>query len=177
MAAGRRGRLTRSALALLWLVGPLAQACASELTVVNGRLEHGQQGYSVALPSPSSWKRVSVEGAVVAFRGPGRTLMSLQSRCGRPLAHPQILARELMIGLPPRHILEAGPVAVGPWQGWTQTFETQEKGEEVRVKTVTLVARRCIFDWVLSSNDGFASAAPDFDAWWQSFELQPGETP
>lgn len=177
MAAGRRGRLTRGALALLWLAGPLAQACASELTVVDGRLEHGKQGYSVALPSPSTWKRVSVEGAVVAFRGPGRTLMSLQSRCGRPLAHPQILARELLIGLEPRHLLEAGPVAVESWQGWTQTVETQDEGKAVRVKTVTLVARRCIFDWVLTSDDGFAAAMPDFDAWWQSFELGPEATP
>ena len=36
-----------------------------------------------------------------------RILVSIQSRCGEPLAHPQILARHLLIGLEARTLRQA----------------------------------------------------------------------
>jgi hypothetical protein len=54
-----------------------------------------------------------------------------------------------------------------------QTFDTLHDGTPVRVKTVSLVAGGCSFDWMLASAGGFAAAEPAFDAWWQSLALDP----
>jgi hypothetical protein len=43
----------------------------------------------------------------------------------------------------------------------------------VRVKTVTLVAGDCAFDWILAAREPIGSVEEAFDAWWQSFRLDP----
>ncbi|MDH3520267.1 MAG: hypothetical protein OEM49_07400 [Myxococcales bacterium] len=154
----------------------LTFGCAgSDLVVEGGRLRHPRQGYSVAIPSQPPWTRISADDIDLAYRAPGAAFMSLQSRCNRPLARPQVMARHLVIGLPERVVRQAGPVGVGEWPGWVQVFDTLHEGAAVRVKTVTIVAGRCTFDWVLSARAGFEQAEPSFDAWWQSFEYEPGE--
>jgi len=153
---------------------PLCIGCATgSFESVDGRFHHRDQGYSLAEPEPTQppWKRVRLEGAVVAFRRPGPVLMSLQSGCRRPVAGPQVMARHLVIGLPERTLRQAGPVAVEDWPGWTQTFDTMQEGTTVRVKTVTLVAAGCAIDWVLTGAEGFEAAEPSFDRWWSSFRL------
>jgi hypothetical protein len=145
--------------------------CASgALVVEDGRLRHARHGFSVALPERPPWERVSVDAAA-AFRTEGATRMSLQSRCGSPVADPRIMARHLVIGLPERTQRQSGPVSVGSWSGWFQVFDTLHDGVAVRVKTVTLVIERCTFDWILSARSGFEAAQLSFDAWWQSFEF------
>ncbi|HEY5658422.1 MAG TPA: hypothetical protein VIY27_11605 [Myxococcota bacterium] len=136
-----------------------------------GRLQYPRHGLSVAVPEQPPWEPAPLRGAVAAFQAPGSARMSLQSRCGRPVAAPPIMARHLVIGLPERTLRQAGPVTVGDWPGWSQTFDTLSDGAVVRVKTVTLVAEGCAFDWILTARSDFEAAEPSFDAWWQSFEF------
>jgi hypothetical protein len=161
----------RVALAGALLGLAFALGCAGDsLVVADGRLRSERDQFSVHTPERPPWKPISVDRALAAFRAPGPAFMSVQSRCGRPLASPQIMARHLEIGLPERMLRQSGPVGVGPWQGWSQIFDTLEEGAAVRLKTVTIVAGDCTFDWILSARAGFEDVEPSFDAWWRSFE-------
>jgi hypothetical protein len=132
-------RTTRALIAVAFAAG-----CAGDLAMGEDGYRHRRHGYTVSVPAPE-WERVSVDGATLAFRR-GRETMSLQSRCGRPVATPAIMARQLLIGIEDRDLRQAGPVAVDGRDGWTQTFDARTEGGPVRVKTVTLVAGRCTFD-------------------------------
>jgi len=171
MGPGTSSRLARRVLAgVLALLG-----CAGgDLAAVDGELRHRRHGYAFDAPGPP-WKRVAVEGAVVAYRREGPATMSLQSRCGGPLADPATLARHLRIGLPPYTLRQAGPARVAGRSAWSQVFDTLENGRAVRVKTLTLVEGACILDWVLVTGGGFEEAEPDFDAWVASLRLPGGE--
>lgn len=154
-----------AALALLLILG-----CASDLIAIEGGFRHRLHDYSIRDPG-LPWERVEVEGAAIAYRRPGLETMSLRSTCGRPLAAPAIMARHLLIGVDDWELRQAGPVLVAERDGWTQTFDTLRRGVVVRVKTVTLVARGCSFDWVLATAGPFEEAERAFDAWWNSFRL------
>ncbi len=118
----------------------------------------------------SDWEEIDVEDAALAFRRQGATVTFL-SRCGRPVAEAQMMARHLVIGMPERTLVAAGPLEVAGRGGWTQTLELDRDGVAVRLKTVTLVVADCTFDWVLVSTGAFEPAEAAFDAWWGSFQL------
>lgn len=169
MRAGKSQRRAVRALAgVLLLLG-----CAGDLAAIDGGFRHRSHGYAFAAP-PAPWERVSVKDAVIAYRRPGPATMSLQSRCGSPVAEPAVMARHLRIGVPDPTLRQAGPVAVGGYSGWTQTFDVGPEGGGVRVKTVTVVENGCAIDWVLVAASGFEEAEPDFDAWVAGVRL-PGD--
>ena len=159
------------------LLGWLAAAagCAGPLTATDAGFRHRRHGYTLAAPGGPgpAWERVDVEGAVLAFRREGPDTISLVSRCGQPVAAPQVMARHLVIGIPDRTTLASGPIEIGGRSGWVQTFDAVRDGAVVRVKTVSLVADGCSFDWMLASAGAFEPAERAFDAWWQSFRLDP----
>ena len=157
--------------ALLGLV--VATACASDLVAIDGGYRHRRHDYTIGLPDGPGppWKKVSVEGAVIAYRRRGSETMALQSRCGRPVAAPAVMARHLVIGLDERTLRQAGPVVLEGLDGWVQVFDTRQDGVVVRVKTVTVVAGGCTFDWTLAAAGSFEDAESAFDAWWQTFHL------
>jgi hypothetical protein len=156
----------------------LALGCAGDLIAVEGGFGHRRHGYSFSTPG-GRWERIDVEGAVIAFRRSASQTMSLQSRCGQPVADVAVMARQLVIGVSPRTLRQAGPVLVDGRNGWTQTFDTLRDGVGVRVKTVTLVLERCTLDWVLAAAGSrhFEEAERAFDAWWQAFRVAPQTGP
>lgn len=161
------------------VAGLLAVGCVSAVRAEDGGYRYRRHGYRVAAPGGPgpAWTRIDVDDTDLAFeRGaPGpRDSMSLVSRCGRPVADAQLMARHLVIGVRERKVVAAGPLLVAGRSGWTQTFDTSREGVSVRVKTVTLVAGGCSFDWVLASAGDFDVAEAAFDAWWESFRLDPG---
>jgi hypothetical protein len=140
--------------------------------VEGGRWHDRRHGYSVASPG-ETWKAVDLPGAALAFRGPGDRRMSLAVRCGRPpRAAPQLLARQLLIGLEERHVLEEGPVTLAGGPAWRQTVEARDGGTAVRLDTLTGVLGGCVHDWVLVSPEGTPAAAPEFEAFWSSFRRE-----
>lgn len=180
---GRRKRNARRGrgLAVVLAAGGWAAACAGDLASVPGGFRHTRHRYQVASPAlaggaeVASWTRVEVEGADLAFRSAGGSLMSLRSRCKRPVAAPVIMARQLRIGLHVTKIHQSGPVAVLGVDGWMQRFDTRadEDAEPVAIKAVTLVADGCHYDFVLTARVGFGPEEADFDRFWQSFVQTP----
>jgi hypothetical protein len=161
-----------------WLLVALAAGCVGPVQYTGNRYEHRDHGYSVPAPggAEGAWQRFEVEGATLAFRDPQADSMVVKSRCGRPVAGAQIMARHLLIGLPERDIVEARPVSIAGRSGWLQVIDTSNAGGRVRLKTVTLVAHACSFDLLLASSAArFARLEPAFDAWWQGFRFLADE--
>jgi len=155
----------------------LAAGCASDLARTEDGYRNPRLHYSIGVPRGPGppWERVEIEGAWIGFRRPGPQTMSMQSRCGRPVAHPAIMARNLLLGIRGRTLRQAGPIVVAGRNGWSQTFDTESDGVAVRVKTVTVVIDGCIYDWTLVATGDFAPAERAFDAWWGTFQLDsPG---
>ena len=153
----------------LWLVA----GCASDLARTEDGYRNTRHHYTIGVPrGPGApWERVEIDGAWIGFRRPGPQTVSMQSRCGRPVAHPAIMARNLVLGIPERSLRQAGPIVVAGQNGWSQTFDTRSDGVAVRVKTVTVVIDGCTYDWTLAAVGDFAPAERAFDAWWGTFRL------
>jgi len=137
---------------------------------VDGGYRHGRYDYSIGVPG-AGWERVDVDDATLSFQRGGADTLSMVSRCGRPVAKAQLMARHLVIGLEDRTLVTAGPVSVAGYGGWTQTFDSAHSGYPVRIKTVTLVLNDCSFDWILVAAGPFEPAEVVLDAWWASFRL------
>jgi hypothetical protein len=168
------------------VAGALAAACASGPVVASGEgWRHRELGYSVDAPAPGAgpWRRIRVEGADLAFRGPHGETLSLLSRCTETKASPRIEARHLVIGLDGARPLASGPISLGGAPGWAQSFELRDDGVLVRLHSVTLVQAGCTFDWIFSARApgsggaldeaGFAADLRSFDSWWRSFRWTP----
>jgi hypothetical protein len=153
----------------------LIAGCASNLARTEDGYRHTGHHYTIGAPRGfgAPWERIEVEGAWIAFRRPGPQTVSMQSHCGRPVAHPAIMARNLVLGVRERTLRQAGPVAVAGRSGWSQTFDTRSDGVAVRVKTVTVVIDGCTYDWTLAAVGDFAPAERAFDAWWGTFRIDP----
>jgi hypothetical protein len=142
-----------------------------------GRLRHRELGISLADASglAPGWARIEVEGAVLAFRGPEDAVMSFLRDCGGAReAAPRVEARQLLIGLEGRRLLEDRAVEVAGAPGWLQQVEVRDGNRQARLKTVTRVAARCREDWVLATPGAPGPAEAVFDAWWRSYRPPGG---
>ncbi len=153
---------------LLVLVG-----CTGPMVHLKDGYRHRRHDFRIGEPDGPgpAWERISVDGAALAFRRSGPDTVTLLSRCGRPVAAAQLMARHLVMGLGERTLLAAGPLVVDGRGGWTQTVEFEREGVPLRLKTVTLVVADCTFDWILVASGPFEPAEAAFDAWWGSFQL------
>jgi hypothetical protein len=155
---------------LLWLA-----ACAHDLIAEDGGWRSRRDGFRIGAPG-AGWERFELAGATLAFRDQRVGSMSLQSRCRRPVADPAVMARHLVIGIPERTLRQAGPASVAGRPAWTQTFDARIDGRTVRTKTMTLVAGRCAYDFVLVAGDAFEPGERVFDAWIAGFSLPEIDT-
>ncbi len=103
--------------------------------------------------------------------------MSLISRCDRSVASPQMMSRQLTIGMRPLARHRAAPVVVRGVNGWTQTLDVARGNGTVRLKTVTFVSGGCSVDFVLVAPDEFAERERAFDDWWSTVEWTAASTP
>jgi hypothetical protein len=160
-------------LAMLCLATTVGVACAGPVSSHGDGFRHRRHDWRIGAPDGPgpAWERFDLEGAALAFRRSGRSSLSLQSTCGRPVATPALMARHLVIGLPERQLLTAGPIDVAGRGGWSQTFASTRNGVALRIKTVTVVAGDCTFDWTLVATPPYEADETAFDAWWSSFEL------
>ncbi len=154
----------------LTLLLVLMPACARDLVAENGGWRSISRGYRIGAPG-AGWERFDLEGAALAFRHGGSETISLQARCGRPVASPAIMARHLMIGIPERTLRLAGPAPVAGRSGWTQTFDARLEGRMVRIQTVTLVNSGCAYDFMLVAAGAPEPAQRVFEAWVEGFSL------
>lgn len=161
----------RAALGLTLLLA----ACARDLVAENGGWRSTRGGYWIEAPGPD-WQRFELEGAALAFRRGGTETLSLQTRCGRSLSTPQIMARHLMIGIPERTLRQAGPAQVAGHAAWTQTFDARLEGRTVRVQTVTLLAAGCAYDFLMVASGETEPVARVFESWVESFKIPEVDT-
>jgi hypothetical protein len=170
---GRRGLGRAAAISALLAVGLQGAACASPGVVeAGGGFAHPARGWRIDAPG-AGWTRASVEGAELAFRGPGGAWMSLASRCGIVRKEPRVLVRHLAIGLPGRSLVREGEVRVDGRPGWSQTWRTRAGGAERELEAVSVVADDCVYDFVLVARPGAAGAQQGFERWCGSFRLPP----
>jgi hypothetical protein len=171
--AGGIGAARRAALAGALLGAALFAACASgELLARDGRLVHRSYGFSVpdaALADPA-WQRTRVRRTQLAYERAGGARLSLYTECDRTPTTPQVLARSLLIGIGEHVLRQSGPVALGELPGWSQVVDVEQDGQVRRIKTVTLLAPRCSYDFLLVAGEDFEALEPGFDAWWNGFE-------
>lgn len=153
----------------------LLLACARDLVAERGGWRSPREGYWIGNPG-AGWERFDLEDADLAFRQDGLGTMSLQARCGRPVASPQIMAQHLMIGIPERTLRQAGPYQVAGRSGWTQTFDARVEGKMVRIQTVTLVTAACAYDFLVVAAGDPEPAQRAFEAWVESFSLTEVDT-
>jgi hypothetical protein len=160
----------------------LLPACAGDPVFEHGEWHSARAGFRIGVPGAveaadagpgvdAGWERFDLEGAVLAYRRGRLETMSVQARCGRPVASPAIMARHLVIGIPERTLREGGPREVAGQPAWLQTFDARLEGRTLRIKTLTLVAGDCAYDLLLVVEGDFAPAERSFDAWVESFSL------
>jgi hypothetical protein len=176
MGGRRSAHRSRVAWVGVALALPALWGCAaSPLSAVGGGFVDKHHGYRIGVPPDSDppWRAQEVEGSLLAYERPGPVRMTFSSRCGVPLTRPQLLARHLRIGIPAHVVRAEGPVQLGSIAGWQQVFDADAERGAVRVKTVTLAANECAFDWVLVARGAadFEGAERDFDVWWRSFAV------
>lgn len=167
-----RGALRSLAVTATALVALQTPACASPWQRANGRLEHREPAFSLRDPAGEpGWRRIEVEGAALAYRGPEGAVMSFLRGCERRARErsPRLAARELLIGLEGRTLAEDRAVEVAGAPGWLQVVDARDEAREARLKTVTRLDGPCREDWVLSSPERFGPAEAVFDAWWSSY--------
>ena len=168
-------RLRRRAVLGLTLLLVLLPDCARDLVAVDGGWRSQREGYRIGEPGPG-WTRIELEGAALAFRRGGAETMSLQSRCGRPVASPEIMARHLMIGIPERTLREVHPATVSGHAAWSQTFDARLEGRTARVESVTVVTSGCAYDFLMVTAEDSESAERDFQTWVAGFTLPEVDT-
>ncbi len=159
------------AVAVAFLALAVALGCAGDMVAIEGGYWNKRRDYRFEAPGGPgpAWGQVRVKGADIAFRRPGPKTLIVQSSCGRPVARPEIMARQLVIGIESRRIVDSEAVQVDGLAAWRQTIESRG----VRVKTVTTVAGDCTVDWMLTlSGPGpHDDAEAAFEAWLASFRL------
>jgi hypothetical protein len=167
-------RLASQACAVSLALALVGAGCVGPMAPVDGGYRHRKHDFTIGSPDGSggAWERVEVKGAALAFQRPGPQTLSLKSLCGKPVGNAQLMARHLRLGLADDwQVLASGPVDVDGRSGWSQTLATSRDGVPLHLKTVTLVAGGCTFDWILTSAGPFEAAEADFDRWWASFRL------
>lgn len=162
-----RGRGRRSSRAAWLALSILPLACSSPpYTVRGGLLESPRLGFRVALPGPD-FRPVRLPGAVAAFEGSDGTRFSVGATCDRPLARPEILARELRIGLRGAELEQAAPEAHRGLRGFRQSVRLPDGR---RLEAVTLTGRGCVYDLLAALPREDPARLEEFEGWWRSFE-------
>ncbi|MEN8181013.1 MAG: hypothetical protein ABFS46_00600 [Myxococcota bacterium] len=152
-------------------------ACAQDVVLEGGRFVHRRLGYTIEQPG-GQWSALPVEGADLAFRGPGNATLSLSSRCRTSVAAPRVLARHLVIGVPDRSPLEGSAVEVDGGEGWFQRTLVRLDEQSRWLDSVTTVRGDCVLDFLLLAPVDSPELQAEFSGWWQSFRWPAeGEAP
>lgn len=169
-------------MAMCWVT-----SCAggrSEWRAAEGRISHMQIGYSIpdlarregGDPADAmGWNRVRVPEADLAFRADDRSYVAISSRCDVEQTEPQLLARQLLIGLKKRIKKSEASFDFAGGKVFSQVFAAEAGDSSVYAKTVTWLRGGCIVDWYLVTTSPPDRAESAFDSWWQGFD--PGSIP
>jgi hypothetical protein len=164
-------------LALGWCVGLLAVACASPVSLADGRWRAAEGGASLAdLPAlEAGWRRAELDGPLLAFDAPDGTRACWIRRCPGAVAKARAEAHALLVALEDARVREEGAVTLDGVEAWVLRAEAVERGRAVQLKAVTRVAAGCTDDFLLLSPGELAPHEQAFDRWWASYRAgSPG---
>jgi hypothetical protein len=139
-------------------------------------------GYSIPDPNAHDeavgprWSRTSIKGTDLAYRGPDHAFLALSSHCDEDESRPNVLGRQLLVGLKNRRMISNEAFEFADGQAFRQSVESKdEDGDVIFMQTVTLVREGCVVDWMLVENRAVPEVVSSFDRWWRAF--MPGEMP
>lgn len=144
------------------------------------RYRHRELGYEIDYPSVLTrpgWQIEPLDDSDLHVRHPDGSAWAIASNCRATVARVETLAAELARATGGRALEPGRPIVHAGLEGWSQRLEGRDNGHPVDIKTVTVRGPRCTYDWILLAPDleRLDALAPDFDAWWQSFEPGPGD--
>jgi len=159
-------------LALCVGIGWLAAACATPVSLEDGRWRAREGGASVAdlAALEAGWRRTEQDGATLAFDGPDDARACWIRSCRGAAAPARAEAHALLISLDEVALAQEGAVALGGVEGWSLRARAVEDGRAVELKAVTRVGVDCTDDFLLVTPHDLAPHEPAFDRWWASFE-------
>lgn len=168
-------RLRAVSLLLICLcIATLGSACIRSKGVLRGNeFQTGDTEYTVG-DIPSSWKRVSLHGADLAYvhKEDGSTLL-VNSNCKKVEDAPLLaLTYHLLIGMTEQKILEQKNVAIASREGLETTAEVKVDGVLRKLRVFVLKKDECVYDVVLSAApDKFDAALEAYDATLKGFNV------
>ncbi|MDF2693036.1 MAG: hypothetical protein K0S65_1419 [Labilithrix sp.] len=127
---------------------------------------------------PSSWRRIEVDDASLAFRDPEHDAsVLLNARClsaddRTPLV---ALTNHLLIGATEREFLSQGPEPFDGREALHTKLKAKWDGVPMMIDVFVLSKDGCVYDFVyLASPSGFEGGAPAFESFSRGFRTLPG---
>jgi hypothetical protein len=167
----RTGRAIVAATCLATVAG-----CAPVTRVADGRYV-SPKGYGVVAP-PAAWTVVPEGEADVEWRRtspPGRMLVNGSCEDGSPRRPLGVLARQLLMGVRNRTVIERGEVTIGGRTARHVVLEGRDADESdpVRVEAYVLKDERCVYDFLYAAPVGsFEASRPEFRRVVDSFTMK-----
>ena len=161
----RRTHAPQALVAATWLAA--AAGCASGPPSAEGRYV-SPKGYGVVAPPPAAWAVMPSGEADVEWRRtapPGRMLVNGSCEDGhrrRPLA---VLARQLLMGVRDRQVIERGQTTVAGRPAHHVVLEGRDSdaSDRVRVEAYVLKDDRCVYDLLYAAPvAAFEASRPEF---------------
>jgi hypothetical protein len=144
----------------------LAMACAHGDSFDEGVLRKGDLAVHVG-PLPSSWRRVDVDGADLAFRDEAHEGSALfDVRCGRrdDDASLAVLTSHLMMGTTDREVETQETIPFDGREAMHSLFRAKLDGVPMRYDLYVMKKDGCVYDLVyVSAPDHFAEGMRDFE--------------
>ena len=155
------------------LSSALAVAACAGPTIEKG-VFRAPSGYRVTLPR-DGWTVDRTSGADLELRHqPGSAAMLVNGLCDVPAVdrRPDVLVRQLLLGLRDRNVLESGEVPVNGRAATHTLMEgrMQKSDERMRIESYVLKGEHCVWDLVYVAEPGaFDGTRGDFQALVDSF--------
>ena len=139
----------------------------------NGRVYQGHGIQFQTGEAPGSWRRIDVNGALLAFRDDAReATVAVNGRCGRdaedvPL---QALTGHLFLEFNDRKLLEQRVVAMDGREALRTTLTAKLDGVRKAFATYVLKKDGCVYDLLyISRPETFSAGLPQFEAFVSGF--------
>ena len=150
----------------------LAAGCA--VKAIDNGVYHSSKGYRVAIPG-GAWTPVIDSRADLELRHLGSAgIIAANATCDGTMSRrgPDLLARQLLIGIQDRRTIERGDVDVAGRPAARVLVDAREEGSQARVQieTIVLTDNRCVYDLIHAAPAAaFADTRADFTRFVDSF--------
>lgn len=163
--------------AWLGLVPAIVLASGCAVKRIDNGVYHSSKGYRVAIPG-GAWTPVADSPADLELRHRASGGVIAANATCDGTSHrrsPRLLARQLLIGVRDREVVERGEVQVGGRPAVRDVIDVRQEGSpaRVRIETIVLTDERCVYDFMhVASPAAFAAGHGDFARFVDSFRTE-----